>query len=122
MPVAARKPCARPGCLALLDPGVRYCKQHTVEYEHRRKSSTARGYEHRRKSSTARGYGYHWQAKVRPTFLAAHPLCHVCETVELVEPATEVDHIIPKKRGGTDVWDNLQGLCRPCHSRKTRSE
>ena len=110
MPVAARKPCARPGCLALLDPGVRYCKQHTVENEHRRKSSTARG------------YGYHWQAKVRPPFLAAHPLCHVCETVGLVEPATEVDHIIPKKRGGTDVWDNLQGLCRPCHSRKTRSE
>lgn len=34
--------------------------------------------------------------------------------------ATEIDHIIPVRQGGA-VWDddNLQALCKPCHSVKT---
>lgn len=37
-------------------------------------------------------------------------------------PSTEADHIIPLPEG-PDTVENMQGLCRPCHSRKTaRSE
>ena len=33
-----------------------------------------------------------------------------------------VDHIIPRKRGGGDDLNNLQLLCRDCHTIKTKSE
>jgi len=48
--------------------------------------------------------------------LARDPLCN-CN-----QPATEVDHIVPKSAGGSDSMENLQGLCKPCHSRKTAYE
>lgn len=34
----------------------------------------------------------------------------------------EADHIISLENGGTDEADNLQVLCRPCHSLKTRDD
>ncbi|WP_420621723.1 HNH endonuclease [Candidatus Poriferisodalis sp.] len=34
----------------------------------------------------------------------------------------ELDHIKPLGDGGTDAEDNLQLLCRDCHTRKTRRE
>lgn len=36
--------------------------------------------------------------------------------------APEIDHIIPRSRGGGDARSNLQGLCKPCHSAKTKRE
>jgi 5-methylcytosine-specific restriction protein A len=36
--------------------------------------------------------------------------------------STEVDHIIPLRQGGKNTMDNLQGLCKSCHSRKTALE
>ena len=36
--------------------------------------------------------------------------------------ATEVDHIQPLSRGGGHEWDNLQALCKSCHSKKTARE
>lgn len=32
--------------------------------------------------------------------------------------ADSIDHIVPRSRGGTDVWDNLAAACRPCNTRK----
>lgn len=37
-------------------------------------------------------------------------------------PATDVDHIVPAMRGGTDTDDNLASLCRRCHQAKTSAE
>jgi len=37
------------------------------------------------------------------------------------EVATQVDHIIELAIGGTNTLDNLQPLCRPCHTAKTVS-
>ncbi|WP_366141808.1 HNH endonuclease signature motif containing protein, partial [Propionivibrio sp.] len=37
-------------------------------------------------------------------------------------PATDVDHIVPIRRGGTNKHENLQPLCHACHSRKTATQ
>ncbi|MEG9303316.1 HNH endonuclease signature motif containing protein [Psychrobacter celer] len=37
-------------------------------------------------------------------------------------PATDVDHIINKAKGGSDDPSNLQSLCRKCHRSKTANE
>jgi 5-methylcytosine-specific restriction protein A len=36
-----------------------------------------------------------------------------------VTAANQVDHIVPKAKGGTDHEGNLEALCRPCHETKT---
>ena len=43
-----------------------------------------------------------------------HIQCVSCR----VEDDMTVDHIVPRIRGGRDVADNLQPMCRPCNSRK----
>jgi 5-methylcytosine-specific restriction protein A len=50
------------------------------------------------------------------------PLCRSCRGQGKIVAATEVDHIVPKQDGGADAFDNLQPLCKPCHSRKTLGE
>lgn len=37
-------------------------------------------------------------------------------------PASEVDHVVPKFEHGTDDDDNLQSICKPCHTDKTQAE
>lgn len=69
-----------------------------------------------RDSPTARGYGAAWR-RLRGMVLAQSPLCARCQA-----PAAEVDHVLPKSKGGTDHLENLQALCRLCHNRKTYHE
>ena len=68
-----------------------------------------------------RGYGNTWD-KRRRWFLKRHPLCAQCLRDALTEPATMVDHIVPKSLGGADDPENWQGLCRSCHAKKTWAE
>ncbi len=32
--------------------------------------------------------------------------------------AENIDHVIPRSKGGTHAWDNVVAACRPCNSRK----
>ena len=32
--------------------------------------------------------------------------------------AENIDHVIPRSRGGPHVWENVVAACRPCNSRK----
>lgn len=32
--------------------------------------------------------------------------------------ADSIDHVVPRSRGGRDVWDNLAAACQPCNSSK----
>ena len=69
-----------------------------------------------------RGYGSAW-VKLRLTILKRDGyLCQQCLSQGRPTPATEVDHIRPKAKGGTDDAENLQSLCNPCHYAKTRAD
>lgn len=101
-------------CHQLLDaPG--FCPAHARHLQRLQDS--------RRGSSASRGYGGLWR-KRRLAWLTDNPLCadpfgaHNGWPV----PATDVDHKIPKSRGGADDESNFQSLCHECHSRKTRNE
>ncbi|HET6793561.1 MAG TPA: HNH endonuclease [Acidimicrobiales bacterium] len=32
--------------------------------------------------------------------------------------AENIDHVVPRSRGGAHAWDNVVASCRPCNSRK----
>ena len=63
-------------------------------------------------------YGYWWQVRSK-RFLAAHPLCIMCQRQGRTTAATIVDHIIPHKGSLTLFWDkaNWQPLCKQHHDR-----
>ena len=69
-----------------------------------------------RASASQRGYGARWR-RLRLLVLHRAPLCRECGRA-----ATDVDHILPRRMGGTDDMANLQPLCHSCHSRKTARE
>jgi len=72
----------------------------------------------RRPDSTARGYDATWERLSRMVRLAS-PICAHCHEAA----ATEVDHIVPLRAGGARLeLSNLQALCHPCHTAKTRRD
>lgn len=111
MPRRAPTTCKRPGCPGLVRNGVcnacgplHVASQHTID--------------ERRGTAAQRGYGGRWQ-RVRAMYLRNHPVCVACEREGRTTPATDVDHIVPRRRGGSDDESNLQALCHSCHSAKT---
>lgn len=114
MPRKPGRPCMKPGCPNLARGG-RFCEEHQKAYD--------QAYEAQRKSSAARGYDASWQ-RLRKMILSRHPLCadpfgeHEGRPV----PAQEVDHIVPLRKGGGNRSENLQALCKSCHSKKTARE
>ena len=58
----------------------------------------------------------HWK-RLRRMVLAKHP---ICTTIGCDKPATDVDHIDGDNTNLT--MDNDQGLCKSCHSKKTRAQ
>ena len=59
-----------------------------------------------------RGSTRAWRV-IRKAVLNAEPRCRLCGA-----PATEVDHILPVSRGGTDDRSNLRAVCRTCNLRR----
>ena len=119
MPISPKRTCNHPGCPNTSHKS--YCEQHHIELEQRRLDNS-RSYEQGRGTSTERGYNWQWR-KERAVYLKANPLCVHCKAKGIVKPATELDHIIPH-RGDKQLFDdkdNRQGLCKPCHSKKTRA-
>ncbi len=58
-----------------------------------------------------------YQARValnrRAVFVRDGHRCQYCNA-----PAENIDHVIPRSRGGTHTWDNVVAACRPCNARK----
>ncbi|MCK5609595.1 HNH endonuclease [Candidatus Pacearchaeota archaeon] len=65
----------------------------------------------------ARTRGRLWM-KLKRQVLCVDPVCVACRR----RPSVEADHIIPICKGGTDEFDNLQGMCKECHEEKTRKD
>jgi 5-methylcytosine-specific restriction protein A len=112
--MAPPRPCRVSGCPALVGPRVGYCARH-ADRAPKRLADLRRG------SAAERGYGEGWR-RVRGAYLKRHPLCEHCTAAGRVEPATEVDHIVALRDGGTHAWANLRPLCKPCHSRRTMTD
>jgi len=75
-----------------------------------------------RTSRHDRGYGSAWE-KIREQALERdRGLCQHCLAEGRSVPATQVDHVIAKAKGGTDDLGNLQSLCRDHHEAKTAAE
>lgn len=72
-------------------------------------------------AETAHALPANWR-KLRDQVLREEPLCRLCQGRGHVTPATEVDHIVPRSQGGASARGNLQGLCGPCHRKKTQGE
>ena len=106
MPYRSEKPCARAGCPKLTKNC--YCPDHA--------RAEARRYDkYMRDPESKKRYGHAWH-KIRAAFLAAHPLCEMCERGGKLVPATLVHHKRKLSDGGTNDNENLMSLCHACHS------
>ena len=61
--------------------------------------------------------------RLRDQVIQVEPFCRVCLALGRRVLTQEIDHIVPHEGHVDRFWDrsNLQGLCKGCHSRKTRS-
>lgn len=108
MPKRLPHPCGYPGCPNLADE--RYCPAHKQKVE--------QAYNQERGSAAARGYDARWR-RTRAMVLAEEPLCRECAKEGRTVPATEVHH----RDGNVEnmTRENLESICKPCHSRLTLS-
>ena len=58
-----------------------------------------------------------YQARValnrRAVFARDGHRCQYCGS-----PAENLDHIVPRSKGGSHTWENVVAACRPCNTRK----
>ena len=114
MPNAPLKPCANRQCPELVPIGTTHCTAHRrADYQRKDSQRSDAELERRKVYQSAR-----WR-KVRSIVLNRDPLCRSCRRAA----SRECDHVVPVAQGGAE-WDtdNMQGLCSPCHSRKTATE
>jgi 5-methylcytosine-specific restriction enzyme A len=94
--------------------------------EHRKQRERERSEARRRKALTGERTAdavkiYHSQKwlNTRKAVLSRDPICKVCDDAL----STQVDHIVPLSQGGDPyALDGLQGICVPCHARKSGQE
>jgi len=111
MPTQAARPCNRGACTGLVRNGT--C---SVCGSQRRDKD--RQYDQHRGTASQRGYDHNW-AKVRRMQLAEYPLCADCKAEGITRLASEVHHVIARRDGGTNEFDNLMSLCKSHHSQRT---
>ena len=107
LPSKPKKPCAYPGCPALVTG--RYCEEHAAkrnsEYE-----------KYGRDKNTKRRYGRAWK-RIRDKYVQQHPFCELCYKKGQLVETEQVHHIKPLSEGGDHSRENLIALCSSCHAR-----
>lgn len=58
-----------------------------------------------------------WRRQRRRALVRDRHTCVLCGA-----PATQVDHIVPRSRGGGDDLVNLRSVCGACHRVKSEQE
>lgn len=97
--------CIEPGCPFPAAYRGR-CRAHNVNFKAARRDN-------HRVYNTKR-----WRL-LRRHVLTLHPMCQRCDQAL----ATQADHIVPLTAGGAPYDPlNIQALCHPCHSIKTKQE
>lgn len=114
------KPCAWPGCNALVR-GVSHCPTHKPLADERRAEQLKRNHKqyNKRRDESDDFYKTERWRKFRAYYIRLHPLCVECERQGRITVAIILDHIKPYKTHpelGLD-WYNVRPLCRPCHNR-----
>lgn len=111
MPTLPSRLCGHVGCGNYALPGKSRCAEHMDEAG-------------KRVSDNADLYKSAAWSRLRGRQLRAQPLCAECRKQGKMTIATEVDHIIPHKGDKTLFFDanNLQSMCKSCHSQKTARE
>jgi 5-methylcytosine-specific restriction protein A len=109
MPPAPKRYCSHPHCRAYAIREGR-CGEH----QRKRERGVSEAWHHMYSTPE-------WR-RLRLAQLAEEPLCRECRPAVVV--ATEADHVIPHKGDRALFFDpeNLQSLCKPCHSEKTMRE
>jgi 5-methylcytosine-specific restriction protein A len=106
----APKICSEVGCTALVyDRSKSKCEDHKRVGKWPDRYGTTR--------TAAAGH-----VKNRKAVLERDPYCKLRFAGICTIRSTHCDHIIPVSAGGSDDLSNLQGVCNPCHLRKTSYE
>ncbi len=101
MPFRVRRACPKQPC-----PNYQPCPTH----------GDAQPY---RGSATQRGYGAQWAARRRYIIASRGNRCEECGQPGYQDDPLDVDHVISRRKGGTDDPSNLKVLHHSEHSRKT---
>lgn len=114
MPVAAPRPCRKPGCPRLSRAAHGYCEEHAhiaqakaEEAQRRRQASDRRG------SAQSRGYDANWQRVRKAKLASVKGLCEECQREGKLRPAQVVHHRDEDSRN--NAQSNLEALCRDHH-------
>lgn len=114
------KPCAWPGCNALVQ-GVSHCPRHKPLADERRAEQLKKAHKvyNKRRDESDSFYSTERWRKFRAYYLRLHPLCVECERQGRVTAAVILDHIKPLKQHPELAldWHNVRPLCRACHNR-----
>jgi len=113
MPNKSPRPCTKAGCHGYAADKKGRCEEHKIK-----------AWDHNGKTRHERGYDNNWY-RTRQLILKrdGHMCkCDDCTYDGVFLPANEVDHVIPKSRGGTDDHSNLIAINTECHKKKTAKE
>ena len=110
MPRKSNKICSYVGCNIIISGTQRRCAEHQEA-----------------SWNIQRDYNPFYSSKewkrLSKAFRAANPLCIKCKKKGRDTLTAHADHIKPITEGGDPLsWDNLQPLCKRCHSSKTAKE
>lgn len=110
MPKSPPKPCSHPGCTKLAIKNGR-CDDHQPK-----------AWDHKGKTRHERGYDSNWYKIRKRVMERGGYLCQTCKREGVLTKAVQVDHIIPKFKGGLDCFENLEAICLRHHKEKTKKE
>jgi len=110
MPVSPPRPCTKARCTKYATKKGR-CDEHQIK-----------AWDHGGKTRHERGYDNNWYRLRKQALTRDDHLCQDCLLEGIYTLAKDVDHVVPKYKGGQDELSNLRSLCRPHHKPKTQKE